>query len=98
MKEPRQRGLDRRAPRLDPFPGDPRPARLRLKTAEGKASRSSDERKCGLQATLERGADRATQPSAVFKRSLRDADPPPRLGRTARLGRQAPLQVEGIRC
>ena len=41
-----------------------------MKTPEGKASRASDERNRGLQATLERGADRATQPSGVFKRSL----------------------------
>src|SRR5262245_38153833 len=39
-----------------------------LKTLEGKASRAGDERKRGLQATLERGAGRATQPSCVFER------------------------------
>ena len=45
-------------------------ARLRLKTPVGKASRSRDERSRGPWATSERGADRATQPTGVFKRSL----------------------------
>src|SRR5262245_10701494 len=43
---------------------------LRLKTPEGKASRARDERNRGFEATLERGAGGATQPSGVFKRSL----------------------------
>ena len=50
--------------------------RLCLRTAEGKASRSSDERNRGLRATLERGTDRAgthrrwVQPIGVLRHSL----------------------------